>query len=77
MKETPPCLASAMASFSPETDCMMAETIGMFMARGHSSWPLRYFDQRGLEADTAIGDTLGGRIAGNQQVLTERYGTAR
>ena len=30
MKETPPFLASSTASFSPETACMIAETIGMF-----------------------------------------------
>ena len=28
---------------SSETDCMMAETSGMFMVSGHSSSPLRYF----------------------------------
>ena len=43
MKETPPSLASAMAIVSFDTACMMADTIGMFMRRGHSSWPLRYF----------------------------------
>ena len=29
MKDRPPHLASATASRSPETDCMMAETMGM------------------------------------------------
>ena len=31
MKEMPPSFASATASLSPETACMMAETMGMFM----------------------------------------------
>ena len=43
MKDTPPCLARAMARSGPETDCMMALIMGMFMVRGQSSWPLRYF----------------------------------
>jgi hypothetical protein len=38
----PPSFARAMAIVSFDTDCMMAETIGMFSERGHSSWPLRY-----------------------------------
>ena len=37
MKEMPPSWASAMASLGPETDCMMAETIGMFRVMGDSS----------------------------------------
>ena len=31
MKDTPPSVARATARRSPETDCMMAETIGMFI----------------------------------------------
>ena len=31
MKDTPPSCASAMARSLPETACMMAETIGIFM----------------------------------------------
>ena len=54
MKEMPPCLASAMASFSPETLCIMAETIGMFMLKGHSSSPLRYLTS-GVRRLTALG----------------------
>ena len=42
MKATPPSFASAMASLSSDTACMMAETMGIFMDRGGSS-PLRYF----------------------------------
>ena len=30
MKETPPFFASSTASFSPDTACMIADTIGMF-----------------------------------------------
>ena len=41
MNERPPSLASAMASVSFDTDCMMAETIGIFRLMGHSSCPLR------------------------------------
>ena len=37
MKEMPPSFARAMAMVSLETDCMTAETMGMFMERGHSS----------------------------------------
>ena len=54
MKETPPCLARAMASFSPETDCMIAETMGMFMVRGQASSPLRYLTS-GVLRLTAVG----------------------
>ena len=42
MKDTPPSVASAMASRSPETDCMMAETMGIFMTMEDSS-PFLYF----------------------------------
>ena len=31
MKEMPPSFASAMASSSPDTACMIADVIGMFM----------------------------------------------
>ena len=54
MKETPPCLARAIASFSPETDCMMAETIGMFISSGQASSPLRYLTS-GVFRLTAVG----------------------
>ena len=32
-----------MAMVSLDTDCMMADTMGMFMESGQSSCPLRYF----------------------------------
>ena len=51
MKDTPPSVASATAIFSPDTDCMIAETMGMFMVMGQSSSPLRYFT-RGVFRDT-------------------------
>ena len=37
----PPSRASAHAMRSPDTDCMMADTIGMFMLKAGSSSPLR------------------------------------
>ena len=37
MKEIPPSLANAIAMVSLDTDCITAETMGMFMERGHSS----------------------------------------
>ena len=40
MKAMPPSRARAMPMFSPETDCMTAETMGTFMVRGQVS-PLR------------------------------------
>ena len=40
MKDTPPSRASAMASLSPETDCMMALIMGMFISSGQASSPL-------------------------------------
>ena len=42
MKDTPPSVASATASRSSETACMIAETIGMFMVMAGVS-PLRNF----------------------------------
>ena len=41
MKETPPALASAIAIVSLETDCMIAETIGVDITIEGSSCPLR------------------------------------
>ena len=40
MKEMPPSVASATPMSTPETDCMMAETMGMFSVMEGSS-PLR------------------------------------
>ena len=37
MKEIPPSLASAIASFSPDTDCIIADTIGIFIVIADSS----------------------------------------
>ena len=37
MKESPPSLARAMAMRSSETDCIMADTRGVFKDRGDSS----------------------------------------
>ena len=37
MKDTPPSRARAAASFSPETDCITADTRGMFMERAGAS----------------------------------------
>ena len=54
MKDRPPSLARAMASVSFETDCMIAETIGMFRLSGHSSCPLRY-RTRGVFSETLSG----------------------
>ena len=54
MKERPPSRASAMAMVSLDTDCMMAETMGMFRLMAGSSWPFRYFT-RGVRRDTLAG----------------------
>ena len=53
MNDTPPSFASATASLSPETDCMMAETIGMLSDIAGSS-PFLYFT-RGVLSDTFAG----------------------
>ena len=37
MNEIPPSLASAIASLSPDTACMIADTIGMFIESAGSS----------------------------------------
>ena len=42
-KEMPPSFASAIAIVSFETDCIIADTIGMFRESGHSSCPFLYF----------------------------------
>jgi hypothetical protein len=54
MKDTPPCFARAIASFSPDTACMIAETMGIFIRRGHSSCPFLYLT-RGVLRLTAEG----------------------
>ena len=43
-----------MASLSPETDCMMALIMGIFICSGHSSCPLRYLTS-GVFRLTAVG----------------------
>ena len=43
MKDIPPSFAKAIAILSSETDCMMAETMGIFKLMGHSSLPFLYF----------------------------------
>ena len=59
MKDRPPSFASATAIVSFETDCMIAEVIGMFRQRGHSSSPLRNFT-RGVRRDTFSGRQFSG-----------------
>ncbi len=54
MKDRPPSVASATAILSSDTDCMMAEIMGMLRLTGHSSSPLRYFTN-GVFSDTAFG----------------------
>jgi len=49
----PPSRASAAASFSPETDCITAETSGMLMLSGLAS-PTRNL-QTGVLSDTFCG----------------------
>ena len=39
MKEIPPSLANAQAIFSPDTDCIIAETIGIFIESAGFSSP--------------------------------------
>ena len=58
MKDSPPSRARATARVSLDTDCMMAETMGMERFRGHSSWPRRYFT-RGVRRDTLAGTHSG------------------
>ena len=53
MKEMPPSLARAIASVSLDTDCMMAEVMGMFREMAGSS-PLRK-RTRGVLRDTLSG----------------------
>ena len=53
MKETPPSRARAMAMRSSDTDCMTAETRGMFIERGGSS-PRRK-RHRGVRSETFAG----------------------
>jgi hypothetical protein len=43
-----------MAMVSLETDCMMAETMGIFRLIAGSSWPFRYFT-KGVRRDTLAG----------------------
>ena len=54
MKDMPPSFASATAIVSLETDCMMAETMGIFRQMGHSSSPLRYLTN-GVRRETLSG----------------------
>ena len=54
MNESPPSLASATASVSFDTDCMIAETIGIFRLMGQSSCPLRYLTS-GVLSETRSG----------------------
>ena len=53
MKETPPFLASSMDIFSPDTDCMIADTIGIFNVMAGSS-PFLNFTS-GVLIDTLAG----------------------
>ena len=53
MNDTPPSFASATASFSPETDCIMAEVSGMLSEIAGSS-PFLYLT-RGVLSDTFAG----------------------
>jgi hypothetical protein len=47
-----------MAMVSLDTDCMMAETIGIFREMGLSSCPRRYFT-KGVRRDTLVGTHSG------------------
>ena len=67
MKDTPPCFARAMARSGPETDCMMALIMGMFMVMGHASCPLRYFTSGVLRL------TASGTQAEEEYPGTSRY----
>ncbi len=53
MKEIPPSLARAMASLSLETDCMIAETRGIFSVMAGFS-PFLNFTS-GVANDTLLG----------------------
>ena len=53
MKDTPPSLASATANLSPDTDCMIADTSGIFMVIADSS-PRRYRTS-GVRSETFAG----------------------
>ena len=58
MKLSPPSRARATARVSLDTDCMMADTMGMESIRGQSSVPLRNFT-RGVRRETLEGTQSG------------------
>ena len=67
MKEMPPSFARATAIFSPETDCMIAETIGIFIEIAGSSTPFLYFTSGVLRL------TLLGMHSAEEYPGTRRY----
>ena len=54
MKESPPSFARAIAIRSSDTDCMIAETIGILRVIGDSSSSGRYFTS-GVLSETFAG----------------------
>ena len=58
MKDSPPSFASATASVSLDTDCIMADTMGILRESGHASSSLRYFTS-GVRRDTLSGTHSG------------------
>ena len=54
MKLIPPSLANDSAIFTPDTDCMIADTRGMLRVIGHSSSPFLYLT-RGVLRETFDG----------------------
>ena len=53
MKEMPPSVARATPMSTPETDCMIAETIGIFSVMAGSSPRLKRVS--GVFSDTLLG----------------------
>ena len=51
----PPSCASAIASVSFETDCMTADTIGMFIVSGQASPAFLLYLTTGVRSDTFAG----------------------
>jgi len=66
MKETPPSFARATASFSPETDCIIAEVRGIFIVIAGSSPFLNF-------TSGVLSDTLAGIHSDEEYPGTKRY----
>jgi len=66
MKERPPSCESATAMRGPETDCMMADTIGMLRVIGDTS-------PRWKRTSGVFSETLAGMFSAEEYPGTRRY----